>query len=90
MCGLCGECFDMQKPTKGITVALDIKTLETELNSVVSEADSVADIADKYADILVKYADLIPGAGSEIQTVVGLLDKATKALDELKSALARV
>jgi uncharacterized coiled-coil DUF342 family protein len=71
-------------------MAFDIKSLEAELNTVVSEADSVADIADKYADVLVKYADAIPGAGPEIQTVVGLLDKATKALDELKSALAGV
>lgn len=71
-------------------MAFDIKSIEAELNTLVAEADSVADVADKYADLLVKYADVIPGAGPEIQTIVGLLDKATKALDELKSALASV
>jgi uncharacterized protein YutD len=71
-------------------MALDITSIKTELNSVVSEAADVADLADKYADVLVKYADLIPGAGPEIVTLVGYLDTATKALNELKSALADV
>lgn len=71
-------------------MALDITSLKAELDSVVSEAADVADLADKYADVLVKYADLIPGAGSEIQTLVGYLDTATKALNDLKSGLASV
>lgn len=69
-------------------MAFNLDTLKTELDAVVSEAANVADLADKYADVLVKYADLIPGAGPEIKTLVGYLDTATKALDELKSALA--
>lgn len=71
-------------------MALNIDTIKAELDTVVSEAADVATLADKYADVLVKYADLIPGAGPEIQTLVGYLDTATKALDELKSALASV
>jgi hypothetical protein len=71
-------------------MALDIGSIKTELDSLVSEAADVASLADKYADALVKYADLIPGAGPEIETLVGYLDTATKALNDLKSALADV
>jgi uncharacterized protein YutD len=71
-------------------MALNIDSIKTELDTVVSEAADVATLADKYADVLVKYADLVPGAGPEIQTLVGYLDTATKALNDLKSALASV
>lgn len=71
-------------------MALNLDSIKAELDSVVSEAADVAALADKYADILVKYADLIPGAGPEIETLVGYLDTATKALNDLKSALAGV
>lgn len=72
------------------TMALNIDSIKSELDAVVSQAADVADLADKYADVLVKYADLIPGAGAEVRTLVGYLDTATKALDELKSALASI
>lgn len=68
-------------------MALNLDSIKAELDSVVSEAADVAALADKYADILVKYADLIPGAGPEIETLVGYLDTATKALNALKAAL---
>jgi hypothetical protein len=71
-------------------MAFSIDTIKADLDKYVSEATSVVDLVDKYADALVKYADLIPGAGPEIQTLVGYLDTATKALNDLKSALADV
>lgn len=67
----------------------DVGALASKLDGAVSKADSVADLADKYAEVAGEFAGDIPGAGPEVQSVVGLFTKFTHALDELNAALQR-
>jgi hypothetical protein len=64
-------------------MALNLTTLEADLNKVVSEATTYVDLVDKYADLVKD----IPLVGTDAAPIVAVLDEVTKALNALNAAL---
>jgi hypothetical protein len=68
-------------------MALNLSSIEAELDQVVATATTYVDLADKFADEIAVFAKAIPVVGPDVAPVVALLDEVTKALNALNAAL---
>lgn len=68
-------------------MAVNLGTIQKEVNIAISAATSVADLAEKFAGLAQKYGKFVPGAGPEIVAVAGIITTADKLLHTLKNFL---